>query len=692
MKYIFSCLALLSALIPLWEIYQNTYFFVTISTGLLLGIAISTLGIWLKIKAGILIPLILVLFFLAGVPSALPEETLFSFLPSINGLGAFSSGLVTSWREVLTIPPPLGTYGNTLIPVYVMSYFGAILLFAALRSEKIQKIVLVIPVFILMLTTALTGTGGFSPYISGLSVVSFTLIEATLFAQHVRAWKIRAAISVISTLAITFMVSGVLSVPPAQDLRSAVGVPLKLDQQASPLSLYRALVSEPLASSNLLSISNLPPGQQISLAKMDEYNNEIYRLSDTTTDFIRKAAFKSAVDAQTIQKSKITLDKLEGPWLPLPGELVSLSFQGSKAAELGATFFYSAPSGTAVTTSKIVPGESYISNTLSIPFIPFTVIPTFSPGASSHSKNSSFPALDTFFESAVTPDGTPGQQLYQALQLLSTGSFVIWDQDGNPNQPGHDESRLTKFLTVDNLAGDSEQFAAIAALVAEKAGFPSRVAVGFISSNPPIITGKDAAAWVEILTSDGWKAIDPTPNALSQALEEANQETSIPKETVPIDSQPLSPSSVPIKDNQTSNLPSNIFEFSATLMLIILAVFALMVPALKLIRRSLRMKRNSPRKAAIDAWSELISLLVDLQVTVDRTKTRYETALSLNSDKAISLAEISDFAEFSNLPISKKQSETAWKLCSEAHKQAKSASATSKRLLAPWNVRSFLKP
>lgn len=692
MKFFFSSLALLCALVPLWDVYQNSYFFVTLAAGLFSGIAISVLGIWLKIKAGLFISLVLVLFVLIGVPATLPQETLFSFLPSLNGLWVFLPGLVTSWRDVLTIPPPLGIYGNTLIPVYFLSFWGTVLTFALLRSEKSQKIALLIPILILLSTTALSGTGGYSPFFCGFAVIGFTLATAALFAQHVRAWRIRAFITVFTTLTITFTISGALSVPPAQDLRSTVGVPLKLDQQASPLSLYRSLVSDPLSSTNLLSISGLPAGQTVSLAKMDEYDNEFYRLSDATTEFIRRAAFKSAVDSESIQKATITLENLEGPWLPLTGDLVSLSFQGNNAAELGATFFYSAPSGTAVTTSKINPGESYSSNTLSIPLVPFTEIPSFKPAQSSKPKNSSFQALDEFFTSVATTQETSGQQLYQTLQKLSTGTFIVWDEEGNPNTPGHDQARLTDFLTSDQLAGDAEQFASTAALLAEKAGFPSRVVVGFISTGAPQIQGKDATAWVEIQTSDGWKAFDPTPGALSAALAEAQQ--------VATETQNINPKESPIPKETSSNsqnIPTNSAEsgklFFQTSMILLTSflLYSVLIPAVKLIRRLARKKTKVLQNSAIGAWEELIDMLADRRIPVDKTKTRHEISQALDSTDATVLANIADFAEFSHTGISDDQKSKAWESFYKVKSAISQTVSIPKRLFEPWSLRSFRK-
>lgn len=686
MKYLFSSLAFLSAFIPLWSVYQSSYFVVTLSAGFLLGLATSCIGIWTKINKFIVVALGFVLFFLLGVPATLPEQTTFTFIPSVDGISQFFFALITSWRDVMTIPPPLGTYGNTLVPVYLLAFVGEILLFSLLRFHRSQRFALLIPIITLSIATILTGTGGFLPILSGFAVVTFTLATAALFAPHVRAWKVRALITVLITLTVTFVLSGMIGVPPAQDLRSSVGVPLKLDQQASPLALYRALVSEPLASTDLLTVSDMPKDQLISLAKMDDYDNQFFRLGEETTDFVRRAAFKSAVDTARIQDNQITLQQIDGPWLPLPGDLVSLSFQGDNAANSGAAFFYSAPSGTAVSTNKKISGESYRTNTIPIPLVPFTEAQNFTPTTPSKNQANSFSALDEFVSASTNPGDNPGQRLYQSLKALSSGSFIVWDENGNPNPIGHDQARLAQFLTTDKLAGDAEQFAAVATLLAQKAGFTSRVVVGFLSNGSPQITGKDATAWVEILTTEGWKAIDPTPGALAAALAQEQQSS----EVVPSTSQ-LSPS--PSQEPETNNkTQENPIDYSGVLIVVclflVIALLTLLasIPLLKSWRAVIRKRREPYSVSVIGAWQELIDFARDLQLPINPAYTRKETAKNLNNIDAELLAEIADISEYSFSPISREQMEFAWQKLSEVKKSISKRIPSGKRLIAIWRI------
>lgn len=76
---------------------------------------------------------------------------------------------------------------------------------------------------------------------------------------------------------------------------------------------------------------------------------------------------------------------------------------------------------------------------------------------------------------------------------------------------------LVAFLERD-FSGDCEMFASAFALGGRKLGFPSRVCAGYCGGELDV-TGKvltffqrDRHAWVELLTVDGWVAVDPTPS------------------------------------------------------------------------------------------------------------------------------------------------------------------------------------
>jgi transglutaminase-like putative cysteine protease len=217
--------------------------------------------------------------------------------------------------------------------------------------------------------------------------------------------------------------------------------------------------------------------------------------------------------------AEVVVDRLGGAYLPTLGRPLSLA--GTSAA-------FAPDSGALAATTPIEPGLRYRVG---------TVVPPDLAGAGRTAQAAVRPAagesVDRYLKlpEALPPglagiaDGlaekatTPYGKLVEIEKFLRDGGKFPYDLSAMPGHSSGVVWRMVRPDTEEFRRGYAEQHAAAFAVLARLAGFPSRVAVGYLvdagSRTGPgdtyRVTTRHAHAWPEVdLAGLGWVAFEPT--------------------------------------------------------------------------------------------------------------------------------------------------------------------------------------
>lgn len=688
MRAVIVALAVLVSLVPLWPVYQSPAFFVAVLGGAGLGglIAwISALRRWSVLRTT-LVAVAAVLIF--GVPLAVPSATLFGVVPTLPGLLTLLSGVVLSWKQLVTIMPPVGAYEALLVPAFLLSLVGVLL--AVSLSTRISKrsgwssIAALVPVLTLGVSIWL-GTGrGFVTIL--ISAVVFILI-ALWFASAKRGIA-RSGLRAIGIVTVATVVSSaLLIVVPITDRsvwRNSIEQPFVLQDGTSPLSEYRSYVTGEYSTVDLLTVTGLSAGNRVSLATLDNYTGVNYTVGGTAADFTRLPGSVSTVGVEGDSvKAEFQIEGLVGPWLPLPGALGSLSFAGQNAQALTDHFYYSRPAATGALTQAFNAGDTYRSTAISAPLVSLSQLADLAPGSATLPAPTVIPdGLDAFVALAAKGETTPGGRLQASLDALASEGYVSHGgSDEVPSASGHGANRIAALFATVPMVGDAEQYATAAALIATQTGFPARVVMGFLipdgtgSDAPVTLTGAQMTAWVEISTQQGWVAINPNPEVrpIPEQQPDDPTEVAFPQTAVepPAQEEPqLNDNTVPEAAEEQQTTPSDpvlqtvlaIVSGVAWLLLVLgIAISPLLgIIALKRRRRFQRHSAEDTRAQVEGAWSELRDVMTDHGLASTSSATRREIAEQVGLSAATTVAVLGDKAQYSSDPVSELDVERAW--------------------------------
>ena len=717
MRALFLAFAVVVSLVPLWPVYQNPAFFVAVAGGALLGALIALLsarGTWSVLRTALTAVAAYLIF---GVPLAVPSEAFLGFLPSLQGELNLLTGVVLSWKQLVTVMPPVGAYEALLVPVFLLSLLGVLLsVVLSLRITRTRGIASVAPLVPVITLGIAIWLGPSRSFASVVVTVGVFVLIALWFALS-RVGVARAGFRAIGILVLSAVVaSAVVLVTPITDRsvwRTEIDQPFVLQDDTSPLSEYRSYVTGDDKNRDLLSVTGLSAGQRLSIATLDNYTGVLFSVGGVAADFTKlPGSIPVASKTGDEVSAQITISGLKGAWVPLTGELGSLSFTGAGSRELTDAFYYSRPAGTGAVTTGLAEGDSYRTTGLAAPEVSISAIGSLKPGDAIVPAPQVMPdGLDAFVSLSSKGKTSAGERLQAALTALTSQGYISHGgPDEVPSASGHGANRLAALFAASPMVGDAEQYAAAASLMATQIGFPSRVVMGFIAPEASdagtavTFTGAEMTAWIEINTSEGWVAVNPNPaeRPIPEEQPQDPTEVAFPQTAVepPAQDEPqLNDNSAPEaadEEQPTAVDPVlqailavvNVVGWSLLWLGVLASPFLGIVIA-KRRRRAARHSAADPRDRVEGAWSEVRDALLDHGTAASASMTRQELAEITALPAATTVAVLADTAQYSVDDVTESDVIRAW---SEADGVVKDLSANLTRwqkLRAKISVKSF---
>ncbi len=685
--------AVVLALLVLVPVYGTRAALVPIVFGALLGAGIVFLARALRWQPLTVTAVTAATYLLFGGPLAAPATTTGGFVPTADTMIGLLEGVVTVWKEILTLIPPLGASDNVLVAPYLLALVGSAgagmlatagaaagpsvafpehtdqlpgtgLSGMGRRASKARTLsAALIPVAILVLAILL-GTVD-APLAMTVGLVLVVLLVPWT-SWRLRRWQPRRYL-MLALMAAVGLGSGVFGAPiiagdaPRHVLRNEIVPPFDPKDQVSPLAGYRKFIKD-FDETDMVTVQGLPDGGLVRLATMDAFDGVVWNVAASGTAD-GSGAFRRVgeVIPTSVQGERATLQfevqELSGIWLPTVGYTTQVEFQGRRSAAQATAFRYNDVTGAAVLPGGIATGDRYQVEVV-VPQYPEDDVLAQAEAASvelpsPQSVPDSVVAKAADIASSATTPAFVARALEQALANDGWFSHGIVSDGDSPSLSGHGAARINELLTGPLMVGDSEQYASTMALMARELGLPSRVVMGFIPSEEQqgaaevTFTGGQVEAWVEIAYAEhGWVPYFPTPPTTRTPNEDQTEEESKPQPQVIQPPPPPEESVTPPKEDPEQPEVDSPLDESGTevdLGRLVLVTLAIAVPILLLllpplliiaakVRRRKRRRHSSTTLARVTGgWDEIVDNAHDRRIPPDARATRRETARKLDA-------------------------------------------------------------
>ncbi|WP_418908613.1 transglutaminaseTgpA domain-containing protein [Glutamicibacter endophyticus] len=746
-----ACLgaALLLGALGLFDAYGGSLAFLLAAIGgIVAGLGLAWANVWFRLGTWRTAAGFAVLYLLLGTPLATPREAAYSVLPTLESLRTLLAGLVFSWKDMLTVAPPVGSFGGVLIVAFFSTLLTALLTGLAawhLRSPYLT----LLPVLAMFVVGIVFGTRDVPmPVVRGVALIAVLVgwlawrryvaqivsdgfrslnhaPEDLAGGHQLRLRRVAIGALVLAGAGVLTAAAAPLISPqtPRQVLRDALEPPVDLYDYPSPLTRFRKYVKN-MADDTLLTVKGLPEGERIRLAALDSYNGMVFSVDPKSggnfapvgdSSDIRSAEGGSSRNQGELQ---IEIRDYQGVWLPAGGKLAGLELTGERRDELARSLFYSDEAETALSSIGLRSGDAYTAQ------VYFPPRPSDEQLAELNFAELRLPELANVpplaGAKAVDFIGSAQGDLNRARSLESTfantGFFSNGAEGQVPSLSGHGAGRITSLLDAEQMIGDDEQYAAAMALLAREQGIPARVVMGFYPEEyapqrAVELTGSDVHAWVEIaFESVGWVAFDPTPDDDEQPTPPEQEPKAVPQPQVLQPPPPgqeeadLPPETAP-EPQEVEEEPQTWWERWGVLVsiigisagsLLVLASPFLLILLLKVRRRRRRERTGGPEQRMAGGWQEILSTATDHQVISRVGATRSENArlvaggFPAMSEPVLNLARRADAASFSPVQPTEEEVRSYWE---EVHRQAKEMQASRGffgRLRAKYSPRSLV--
>ncbi len=679
--------------------YGGARWLVALGAGTIVGILAGLTPALLRWPAIATVAIGIVGYVLVGPAAATPSAAVAGFLPGVESTRLLALGIVSGWKQMLTVADPVGTAGGLLVPAMLIGLVVAAASSCAAARLRHPLWALLGPGVVLAAAAALGTARPNMPIVTGVVVGAVALAWG--------AWRtggfgpsgidVRRPYS-LAVLVVVAIGAGVFVTPalaPGGDratLRDVVQVRFDPQDYPSPLSAFRRYVKAE-ADTDLLTVTGLPADGRIRLATMDTYDGLMYDVSDDAGAFtgVGDRVRSDAVgDPATIH---VTIDDYTGVWLPDIGAMTHLAFGGPRAGDLAQNVRYSQATGTAVVPIGLQTGDEYELTAIVPPEPDEATMAELGPGPARLGATSRVPAALTAAAASWTENQDTAYAKVEAIRsaLSSRGLLDHGQTLGSPS--GHGYDRLLRLMNDKDMVGDQEQFAPTMALMVQSLGIPARVVMGWKpghdgASGPITLTGADVTAWVEVdFESVGWIPFDPTPDESRVQQQAAPQPEAAQRQQV---LQPPPPPRVPQdadatevddadsdeqdhddEDSEETTAATGVpwlLIGSVGIPLLVILIPIAVIAALKLLRRR-RWRRGSAIERVAGGWERLLDGAVDLGATLPGRATRTEAATALDrrfASGTTALATVADRGTFGPEGATDADAEQYWEQVRQA--------------------------
>lgn len=363
-----------------------------------------------------------VIYLVSVVPLAIPGS-LGSPRALLAGLREGLLGVVTGWKQILTLNLPLGSYEAVLVPFFVFLFASALVSFYWV-SRGGRFVLGVVPVVFAMSAFGIVfGSSAHSDVVHVLGVTVpisrpvllglFLIITALIFlvgrTRLIRILALRSAAhagllqqgkesfrfaarrrALAATLALVSVAVGVSLAPlsdlvqPRQALRDSVNPPVVIRTQVSPLSDYRKWFEADRYSSPIFTLTGQTKGiDSIRIATLDAYDGQKFDVgglgSEPAQRYSRlpQTSRSAKSNAAREHEAAVTITigaGYSGVWVPTPGALGAAPiFVGARADQLAEGFYSRSTDASAIDIAPtsagagggplnmigLLPGDSY---------------------------------------------------------------------------------------------------------------------------------------------------------------------------------------------------------------------------------------------------------------------------------------------------------------------------------------------
>ncbi|MFB9166249.1 transglutaminase domain-containing protein [Arthrobacter psychrochitiniphilus] len=712
---------------------------------IVLGLGVAAMGAHWRFG---LIPLVgvgFLVYMLFGSALAAPNEAFLGFLPSLDSLRGLLLGIMLSWKQLLTLAPPVGTSVEVMVVPYLCAFVTAVVA-GSLAWRLRTAYWALVPVVALFITAILFGTAEvFLPVLRG-SLLTVGAIAWLAYRHELVRREMAGSISAnqqvqdaagarasllrrIGMGAGVILVAGALTMAAApvltqsssrEVLRDTVIPPPDLHALPSPLTKFRDYVKNE-KDTVLFTVEGMPKNGRVRIAAMDNYDGVVFTVDPNSSASFSPIGDPKALNQGTDGEGRdvgLVIEGYQGVWIPNVAVARSLSYQSAQGST--PTLYLNKESGTALNLTGVKDGDSY-SMDVQFPQVEGNKLAGSEFGRVNLPKLENVPqVVGTKANEIVGEADTPLKKV-QALEsaLQREGKFSNGLDGQAQSNSGHSAARITKLLSGKEMVGDDEQYATVMVLMARHLGIPARVVMGFYLDEKDTgngastikVKGADVHAWVEVnFAGQGWVPFNPTPDKDNVPNPPEPQNASKPKPQVlqppppPQEPADLPPDSAPDaldtdgKKDQLAGIWGTILLIAgvAAIPLLIIALPLILIVVLKSRRRKKRLTTGLPTDRVGGGWSEVLSLATDLGAGPEPSGTRRESAAALygafpaTAGTTALLAERADAAIFGPGQPSEEEVATYWQNVEHSAQGMTGSVGFWKRQRAKFSPRSLL--
>jgi transglutaminase-like putative cysteine protease len=583
--------------------------------------------------------------------------------PTPGAYAAFARGLVDGWADLLSSAPPADLTEQLRALPFTVAWLSAAVGGEIARHSRRPGLPAVGPILALALSLLFTVEERWLALAQGAGILAGTLLLITV-AQRLGTRRVVATLDEFDAAAVStnrarlmlgaaVVVGAVVAAPlvgphlPGAesherfDLRRYQVPPFDPLAVPSPLAEVKASLKDERKDDVVFTVSGDTPIARWPVAVMTDYDGVVWTVADpqrdpSGTEFVPvdtqlpKLEPPAPTGAKVVTDT-VTIKDLGGNFLPTAGIARELRLPTPGGRDLDPRM--NLGTGTLALPGGVPDGLTYEVRSAVPPEVSEEQLADAHIATVDRSKELELlpPPVRNLAADLVEGRDTGWDQMKAIRDEFVNQGFY----DATPDTPpGHSYGRIATMLTdPTRIVGFEEQYAAAAAVMAEVAGLPVRVVVGY--EIPPEawrngkadVVANDISAWVELDAGDlGWVPVDVTPDRTRTPDPESHgattQQVAIPNPPPP---PPPPPSVEPPRQEERKPDDTAIDPITfrwgdsggwapwavvtATVTAIpvgIVLAFAAVVLAWKALRRHRRRTRPTTTGRIAGAWAEAI--------------------------------------------------------------------------------------